>query len=57
MLTALVIMRTSGEYKRRTMWDDLFIVVKVLTFKDITFWCIICFKRGVVEKEFISRRV
>jgi hypothetical protein len=52
-----VIRRTGEAYKKRMVWDELFNVVEVLIFGDTTFYCIICFKRGVVEIEVISRPV
>jgi hypothetical protein len=57
MLTTLVIRRTNEAYKKRMAWDELFNVVEVLIFGDTTFCCIICFKRGVVEIEVISKPI
>jgi hypothetical protein len=57
MLTTFVIRKTSGEYKRRMMWDEFFYCGRSLTFGDITFCCIICFKGRVVKKEIIFRPI
>jgi hypothetical protein len=52
-----MIRKTSGEYKRRTMRDEFFYCDRSLTFGNITFYCIICFKGRIVEKEIIFRPI